>query len=58
MRLVAVAVVIKVEKKKKKDTIHDACDVFVDEPYKPYDAVDGCMMTAVYGVDPYRTPYR
>jgi hypothetical protein len=24
----------------------------------PYDAVDGRIMTAVYGVDPYRIPYR
>ena len=24
----------------------------------PYDAVDGRMMTAIYGVDPYRIPYR
>ena len=29
-----------------------------DEPYEPYDAVDGRTITAVYGVYPYRTPYR
>ena len=26
-----------------------------DEPYEPYDAVDGRTITAVYGVYPYRT---
>ena len=29
-----------------------------DEPYVPYDAIDGCIMTVVYGVNPYRTLYR
>jgi hypothetical protein len=26
-------------------------------PYKPYDTVDGRIMTAVYGISPYRIPY-
>ena len=28
-----------------------------DEPYVPYNAVDGCIMTVVYRVNPFRTPY-
>ena len=38
-------------KSKKLQWTHHARD----EPYEPYDAVYGHMMTAFYGVDPYRS---
>ena len=41
---------LKLQWEKSTDKLTHACH----EPYKPYNAVDGRILTAVYGVDPYR----
>jgi hypothetical protein len=41
-------------------SMHIQARGFVDllyEPCMPYDAIDSCIMTAVYGVDPYHSVY-